>query len=75
MMLFYSREPEMYISSILVVEAKLTIDPFGFWVVDLELRFEQILHWQFGVTSRLIVNCKKTSQNNCKEIIVCAPYT
>lgn len=33
-----------YICIHLVVEWKLTIDPFGFWVVDLELRFEQILH-------------------------------
>lgn len=74
-MLFYCTEPEMYFSSTSVVEGKLTIDPFGFWVVDLELRFEQIIHSQFGVTSSLIVNCKKTSQNECKEITVCAPYT
>lgn len=43
----------------------LTVDPFSFRVMDLELRFEQILHHQFSVTSGLVVSCGENKAMNC----------
>lgn len=40
------------------ISHELTINPLGFWVVDLKLRLEQILYGQLGVTPSLVVNCK-----------------
>lgn len=42
----------------------LTIDPFGLWVVGLELGFEEILHGQLGVASRLVVDCEKENRKS-----------
>lgn len=56
------------------LKSELTIDPFGLWVVDLEVRLEQILHSQFGVTSCLVVSCENIQMYLCSNTYKCVLY-